>query len=414
MKKSKLFLAVVFSFFTFSFFSSSGCWTGSCDDEPLCPYCDASGCYDEQCMPAYCTSDNDCWANEYCNYDYNQCFPTDVSCWYDWECPDNMICDESSGYCVNPNPTTVCHNDWDCPESSYCDEFSGKCVNTAQCTTSADCEDGFYCDSRHVCSPRPSGECINDSECGLGAYCNDGTCNNSTLCQTNTDCTDPSAPVCDDRGVCIPEQQDPPVSCVDNSGCPDGKVCVNAVCEDETPRDPSWNCMYNEHCGENGVCVDGQCFAACLDDNDCGTGQHCAANGYCEDNTDAGTECVANSDCADANDVCINGICHDSCVEDSDCSNAKDHCVNEVCVPNDAARPQCYTNGDCNGGEECFEGICRVPCQDNDDCVACPGNPICATGGYCMENNDINPECQTNSDCSDSKICVDAMCVDNF
>ena len=65
----------------------------------------------------------------------------------------------------------------------------------------------------------------------------------------------------------------------------------------------------------------------------------------------------------------------------------------------------------CTGGEECFQGVCRVPCEDEADCVACPGNPICGLGGYCMDENDVNPECTLSEDCTDSKDCVDAMCI---
>ncbi|MBU1239630.1 hypothetical protein KKF84_18935 [Myxococcota bacterium] len=409
--RTKLFSLALFAIPLFL----TGCWTGTCDEEPLmCDMCGPSGCYDENCDPAFCRVDGDCAMMEYCNTSWNQCFPEDIECYYDWECPEGSICSYNSDYglnvCTNPNPDNVCTSDWDCPENSYCNEFSGRCEESVECVTSAECADGFYCDYRNVCSPRPTGSCTNDAQCGQGAYCDDGTCVNSSLCITSADCTDPAAPICDDRGVCVVDSN-PPVPCSDNAGCDTGKICVDGQCEDETPRDPSLNCLINEHCGEFGRCVDGKCYTACVDSTDCGTGQFCGTDGYCEEDPAAGTECVANTDCVDTSDICVDGLCHDFCTDSADCTNAHDRCLEGVCVPNDVVNPQCFTNNDCMGGEECFEGVCRVPCQDNDDCAGCPGNPICGTGGYCMDTNDISPECTLSADCTGGNICVDAMCV---
>jgi hypothetical protein len=122
---------------------------------------------------------------------------------------------------------------------------------------------------------------------------------------------------------------------------------------------------------------------------------------------------VANADC-DGSFVCINGLCHNVCSTESTCPGEFDRCLDGTCVANDIARPECYNNGNCMGGEECFEGICRVPCTDATDCAGCPGNPICATGGYCMDNNDINPECALSSECTLGLLCVDAMCTSSY
>ncbi|MBU1218618.1 hypothetical protein KKF34_01080 [Myxococcota bacterium] len=411
--RNKLFIA---SLFTASILLT-GCWTGTCDDEVQCNYCDSTGCYDENCEPAWCWVDEDCWEGEYCNQSYNQCFPSDIGCYYDWECPNGMICEiyedgwDYYGYCVNPNQNNTCHNDWECPEDAYCDEMTGRCLPTSECATSTDCQEGYYCDSRHVCSPRPAGDCTSDDQCGIGAYCDDGTCVNSNLCTGNDQCLDPAAPICDERGVCVPDTN-PVVTCSVNTDCDAGKICVDGVCENETPRDPGLNCLINEHCGQNGVCINGECHAPCVDSDDCGTAQVCGTSGICVDDPNPGTECTINTDCVDSTDICINGVCHDSCTVNSDCSNSNDRCDDGVCVPNDVARPMCYTNNDCNGGEECVDGVCRVPCTDADDCVACPGNPICGAGGFCVDNNDVNPECSLNSECSSTEVCMDAMCVE--
>ncbi|MBN2725000.1 MAG: hypothetical protein JXR95_13100 [Deltaproteobacteria bacterium] len=398
-------------------FIFAGCWTGSCE-EVQCSYCDSTGCYEEQedgsCEPAWCWTNEDCWADEYCNTDLNQCFPDDIECFFDWECPESMICEnwyDGTGYCANPNQDNVCRSDWDCPEDGYCDEFTGSCIQTDGCDTSADCPDGFYCDSRNVCSPRPTGDCVNDDNCGQGSYCEEGTCVNSTICTDSTQCLDSEAPVCDERGVCIPEREDPIVVCTNNIDCGEGKVCIDGICENEAPRDPSQNCLINEHCGENGVCINGECHAPCVSADDCGTGQLCSDTGICVDDANPGTECVANTDCSDSTDICMDGVCHDQCTVDADCTNSADRCADGMCIPNDVARPMCYTNNECNGGEECVDGVCRVPCVDSEDCEGCPGNPICGDFGYCVDNNDINPECSIENDCENGMICMDAMCV---
>lgn len=388
----------------------SACWSGTCE-EPLCPYCDASGCYNEFCEPAYCNSNDDCMYLEYCNFNLHQCFPSDISCYYDWECPEGTICDRPTGTCQNPNVHNACHNDWECPENAYCNEYTGRCEHTQQCQMSSDCPNGFYCDERNVCAPSPVGPCVNDAQCGLGAFCDNGTCVNSGLCNFDSDCPT-EAPVCDARGTCVPDPN-PPRVCAVSADCEAGEWCRNGLCEALPVRDPAWNCQFNEHCGEHGVCVDGHCYNACLTDENCGTDQICAPNGYCQYDPAPGTECTLDVDCG-GTAVCIDGLCHDACTANADCLNAQDHCIVGVCVASDMARPQCYTNADCMGGEECFEGICRVPCTDNDDCAGCPGNPICALGGYCMDNNDIHPECALSFDCDSGLMCVDALCVSSF
>jgi Dickkopf N-terminal cysteine-rich region len=408
--KTKLFISL---FFILPLFLA-GCWAGTCDEEVTCDYCDTTGCYDTECMPVGCITDDQCNYMEYCNQHWGQCYPEDIQCIYDWECPEGSVCDFDSetgyNYCTNPNQSNACLTDWDCPESSYCNEFTGACEESIECTVSADCDDGYYCDSRNVCSPSPIGDCTNDAQCGQGAYCDNGTCMDSTLCEVDEDCTDPLAPICDERGSCIADDN-PPVACLNSTDCETGNVCVDGFCENETPRDPSLNCLINEHCGENGICLDGKCYGACIDSSDCGTGQICGTNGQCEEDPASGTECVNNTNCSDTSDVCLDGTCHEFCTDNDDCTNSHDRCDEGVCVANDVVTPECYTNNGCTGGEECFQGVCRVPCEDEVDCIACPGNPICGLGGYCMDENDVNPECTLSEDCTDSKVCVDAMCI---
>jgi hypothetical protein len=387
-------------------FLLNGCWIGGgeCDDGPMCDVCGPTGCYDEECNPAFCEDTNDCLVDEFCDTNLNQCYPI-YQCFEDWDCPAPLVCDDTNNVCVNPNGDTTCRSDFDCPATAFCDESTGRCVDGGSCETSSQCGDGYYCDDRNVCSPEPAGDCINDTQCGHGAYCDEisGECIDSGICD-NVSCD--LNMVCDDRGTCVPDETQP-ATCLVQSDCNDGQDCVNGICNDTTPRDPSKNCLVEEHCGENGVCVDGRCYSACVDEGNCGTGEVCGTT-FCEPDSYPAAECILDIDCGTG--TCVNTRCHDVCTIDGDCSNSNDYCLEGVCVPNDVATPQCFIKADCAGGEECFDGICRVPCVDDDDCIACPGNPTCATGGYCMDENDINPECALTQDCDPNMSCVNAMC----
>ncbi len=79
-----------------------------------------------------------------------------------------------------PAPPTRCAANIDCPNNLLCDQSSGNCY---QCLTNANCGNSqARCDPvDHVCK-----DCQNDSQCPTGApYCRSGDC---ITCRDSSDC----------------------------------------------------------------------------------------------------------------------------------------------------------------------------------------------------------------------------------
>jgi len=120
----------------------------------------------------------------------------------------------------------------------------------------------------------------------------------------------------------------------------------------------------------------------CVDDSDCPAGYVCV-NGSCRET--GGTECQTDDECPEGYN-CENGFCRPegalpgSCDTSDDCP-AGYFCENHQCYPcpEDSTDPhcqnpgQCETNEDCPPGFECHNGIC-VPGNP-------PGAPIPELGG---------------------------------
>ena len=64
------------------------------------------------------------------------------------------------------------------------------------------------------------------------------------------------------------------------------------------------------------------------------------------------------------------------CTADRDCAGG------ERCSAGECVRVTCEMPSDCAGGMTCVGGMCRVLCDDDDECR---GGEVCSTmGGYCM------------------------------
>ncbi|MFH1130721.1 MAG: hypothetical protein V1754_05260 [Pseudomonadota bacterium] len=296
-------------------------------------------------------------------------------CW--WEC-DSWGCFE------------VCEGDyWE-----YCD-YSG-CYSCS----------GDFCERNdNLCAGSDVG-----LPCGT-CKSNSGNCTPPTSCEASTDCE--FGYVCN-TGKCVLDEKLPNL-CQSADTCETG-FCVDAKCGSCTGDcGQSKTCQFDRHCGEGRFCLDGQCANKCSTNTDCGSGQICKGQ-VCVTNTQ--TQCIANADCASG--ICVNNACYPLCLGKRECTNSADICVSDikveeqgvnVCMADYLAKPECVIGKDCANGEQCVNGVCRTPCANNTDCVACDNSPVCAKGGFCMSETEVNAICVNNKDCTDGKLCLSGQCV---
>ena len=76
---------------------------------------------------------------------------------------------------TKPPPTGECTSDADCAEGYYCKD--GVCVKKeiSVCTKDADCPEGYICKNGR-CMKAPTKGCTTDTDCPEGYYCKDGVC----------------------------------------------------------------------------------------------------------------------------------------------------------------------------------------------------------------------------------------------
>lgn len=118
------------------------------------------------------------------------------------------------------------------------------------------------------------------------------------------------------------------VGCVDDRGCPSGRMCSLGACV---------QCVVDEHCvgreeprcDARGRCVECTSTAECPLAN-----QVCAPWGECELTCTRDTQCLAMLRCDENFRVCL------ECVEDADCSGSGEFCDEGVCA-------RCAGNPDC-------------------------------------------------------------------
>jgi hypothetical protein len=145
-------------------------------------------------------------------------FTSDGTCGTTADCDDGLFCNGSEtcppggGVCT-PGPEP-------CPSGELCDEGSDTCL---ECLENADCDDGNPCTGAEQCE---GGGCVPGTpmDCsGLDDPCNLGTCNPLTgLCE--------SQPAnegmgCDDGLDCTSQDVCEEGTCVGHDDCPDGRVC---------------------------------------------------------------------------------------------------------------------------------------------------------------------------------------------
>lgn len=214
-------------------------------------------------------------------------------------------------------------------------------------------------------------------------------------------------------------------TCTAVADCDQGSGCETAACTDGA-------CVYTDACDAD-HCVDDACVE-CLEDSDCDNADVCDGAETCGDDG----ACAAGTalDCDDA-DACTT----DACDAATGCSNTDVVCgTGEECVDGNCITPcdedaDCDDGTFCNGAETCTDGACAAgadPCPDNG--VFCDGTESCdaatdacqSSGDPCSGDTPVCDEtagecvageaCTTNADCPDNGTFCDGTesCVEGF
>jgi len=240
-------------------------------------------------------------------------------------------------------------------------------------------------------------------------YCKDPSCPTSPTSSSSPGATPatrsaadaaPAAPVGKgdagtDRPALLPE----PDAGTPQTPCTDAGTCGRPV----VPL-----CTWNHECGTGGRCADGECQRPCTGTSVCGTGDTCQA-GFCQPGGSSGGQCVYAGEC-NSGSLCINGFCHAGCKMDGDCPNRADACTGGVCQPDGRPTPQCRSNRDCATDRECVNATCRTLCDSDANCGAACSGTLCREG-YCVEAQELSPQCSRNATCVAGHACVDAICL---
>ncbi|MBW1807793.1 MAG: hypothetical protein JRJ87_06320 [Deltaproteobacteria bacterium] len=140
--------------------------------------------------------------------------------------------------------------------------------------------------------------CSDDVECPQGNYCDGDYCTSD--CDDNSDCMAPF--VCDQRGRCVPEEQDGSAdgqadgisdagadSAADegiDAGSDPGSGNDHSACE---------YCAYDSQCPSGSYCRDACCVSDCFTDTECMHGFVCGNRGRCISEPVAETACACSS-----------------------------------------------------------------------------------------------------------------------
>jgi peptidoglycan-associated lipoprotein len=118
-------------------------------------------------------------------------------------------------------------------------------------------------------------------------------------------------------------------------------------------------------------------------------------------------KCETDEHCSDSDEgagegklFCVNGLCQE-CKADADCGDPAFECNAGSC---DRIPDYCSETSKCPGSQSCRQNRCGPECRSNEEC---PDGKLCE-GGSCQEK----PQCSADADCPDGKRCADGMCVE--
>lgn len=362
-------------------------------------------------------------------------------------CPDDRVCDDSSGECVGcldaadctdptapvcrQNTCTGCESDDDCTDAatSYC-AADGSCV---ACTSDEHCTDETpFCDESNTCV-----RCTASSDCPTTApACAGGTC------QT---CSDVE---------CSPEEQ---LRAVAGEFCRNGiklegryddlrqierstQAAQAVMCTGDFSLDPTYEMLFDAI--EDGrVAIDEDALEACHMSEE---RESCAATDLLVPQVADGEACLADLECVSG--VCDETTCPgtcaargdvgDGCMGDGDCRTSLT-CIAESCSELPALGEVCETkcaegwcdqgtclerrsvDEPCTDGTECESFLCD---RDTQVCLAIPGPGDdcvgfeCQDGGRCWEDTCQEPQpvgsaCDVTAQCARGLRCVEQSCV---
>lgn len=333
-----------------------------CEDDRDCPsqspFCDVT--LGPQGACAACLQDTDCpGAGEACvdGRCAAACSAENPAC------PDDLLCDEASGLCVD------CRGDSDCPLGQICERQ----VCEAGCRENRDCPNDLVCgpDQQCIegCTTSPTDSCPLGMHCDTGACvvgCNgdDARCGEGRVCVLN-----------EGRYRCG-------VGCMQSDECPNGRACVDGTCQ--------VGCTTNADCGQftpRPVCLleSGASLGACVQctaDNECPLGRCDLATNSCRLSCPQ-PGCFGGTVCDVATDLCVECLSDDDCDDGDTCDLGRRECV----TPPAALCGDCTTDADCAGNDNlCVrrqlsnfieEAFCAQDCRN----TSCPQGFACVQVG---------------------------------
>jgi hypothetical protein len=139
------------------------------------------------------------------------------ACQTDVDCAAGLVCQVSTGACVE------CVSDSQCPTGKHCSPASNTCV---ACTKDAHCEKGVCSVETNFCV-----ECLADTDCPSGKCDEENQicimCGEDKECDDGNPCTVNS---CDGAGQCVTVAAADGIACDDGDKCTDKDVCSKGSC----------------------------------------------------------------------------------------------------------------------------------------------------------------------------------------
>lgn len=268
-------------------------------------------------------------------------------------------------------------------------------------------------------------------------------------------CQDPCIGICGIEAICTVSNHIPICTCPPGTTGDAFRQCVFE--ERHIPPESARDACYPSPCSVNTICRSQGSIPIC----ECIPGYFGNPNG-----AGCHPECVISSDCSRSK-ACVNNKCIDPCPDvcgfgaicktvnhSPICScpsqtagdpfvecrpiarEQENPCLLNPCNINGFCRvingaaictyPECITNDDCSADRSCFNQKCSDPCVNacgvNSICnvinhqpvCSCPPNYVGSPYVQCRLPHDepypVRPECESDSDCSNDKACINERC----